>query len=110
MKFVGLVHERLVPEDGESPRIGILKNHISHTSTQTLDEWFRKAKKYVALEPPVKKHLGLLEYLIRPTYRFVNIYIINLGFLDGVKGLVYAFLSGLYEWKRLDKDRGIVWK
>lgn len=95
--------------------IGKLENSLDHYTYSTVEEYRRKLTSYSKLRAQEleKKNLkpNLFHYLIKPTYRFVNHYIIRLGFLDGKDGFIisklhaesvykrYVFLNDIYKEK-----------
>lgn len=80
--------------------VGSLKHPFIHYSHRTLDQYFRKMDRYTrwaALDiirkgKPVKWH----QFTIRPLGDFFRLYLLKLGFLDGIPGLFIALLSAYY--------------
>jgi glycosyltransferase involved in cell wall biosynthesis len=114
------VHEHIILE-GEA---GFLKNALMHENVKGIDEFMRRHEKYAAMEAReiVQRSSGLdhdqrsgsfrgswpdrrralkvkVWYRLpaRPAIRFVWMYILRRGFLDGRQGLVYCQLLASYE-------------
>ncbi len=91
------VHEKVIPPQ----RSAFLDLDIWHESYVSLAQYFSKNKKYAAAqaEQQVGQKFLLIKFFIKPAYRFVQTYFLQLGFLDGAKGLLLAFLRSWYEWR-----------
>lgn len=113
--------------------VGMLQGHFLHYSfNKGFDAWFDKHNvysRYEALESlrvlerrgtawrdcfaqdPTKRRLALKELSFRlpfrPTFRFLYMYFMRLGFLDGGAGLTYCRLLALYEYMIVLKMREI---
>jgi glycosyltransferase involved in cell wall biosynthesis len=120
-------------EDIDQSRIGILKNPYLHYSfSKGFRDWFEKHNRYSDLEAEESlRHLssgyvnwaGLLSsdatlrrrslkelsfrLPFRPLGRFIYMYILRLGFLDGIPGFLYCNLMAFYEFMILMKLREI---
>ena len=74
-----------------------LKNHMIHLAYDTIDEFIAKQKKYSKL---LNKKKNIIKALISPSWIFIKIYFIKLGFLDGWHGFVIAKIYAQYTfWK-----------
>lgn len=96
-KFTGkrLVHETL-EVNGSS---GILKHKLIHYSYKNYSDYKGKMLQYGRLKAQEdfqngKKYSKLLLW-VKPIWKFLNHYIIRLGFLDGKKGIVICHLNAL---------------
>lgn len=114
------VHEHIIL-DGEA---GFLKNAIMHENVKGIDEFMQRHEKYAAMEAKeiVNQAKGLsngrregsfrgswpdrrralktrIWYRLpaRPAIRFVWMYVLRRGFLDGRQGLIYCQLLASYE-------------
>ncbi|MBD3271803.1 MAG: glycosyltransferase [Elusimicrobia bacterium] len=79
--------------------VGRLRHVIIHHSYDSLDEYFRKFNLYTSLIAQQKFAAGKrfhLWQILRLPYEFITRYIIKLGMLDGMPGLVYAMISSWY--------------
>ena len=106
-----LVHE-LIQCDGV---VSKLKNRLDHFTYSSAEEYRNKLTSYSKLRAQELKMKELkpnfFHFKIKPAYRFINHYIIRLGFLDGKEGYVisklhaesvykrYVFLNEIYEDK-----------
>ena len=106
-------------------QIGELRGHLTHQSfNKGLGDWIRKHVRYAELEAtenirqiqlgtmdwlglfagdePVRKRRALKSlscYLpFRPTLRFLYMYVLRMGMLDGHAGLTYCRLLAIYEY------------
>lgn len=98
MKFDNAeVHEKVVPHG----KIDIFKNPIEHYSYSSVQDYWGRFKRYSAMQVKNKNvcqnHFNLLLMIIKPFYRFFKMYFLQLGILDGWRGLFLAFFSGLYD-------------
>jgi len=98
------VHAQLVAT-GEP---GALKHPMLHLMTHTLDEHIERVVRYswwgAAQAWREGRRAGLNEVLGRSAFRFFRTYVLQLGFLDGMRGLVFCMLqaTGTYlKWARL---------
>lgn len=94
------VHEQM-EVDGE---VGWLRGHLLHYNSPNFGVTLRKWNAYTTLEAdhleaaklPINA-INAFKYIVwLPLYRFLKIYFRHKGFLDGMAGLVFAVLSGLY--------------
>ncbi len=95
-----IVHETLVV-DGRSD---VLKRKLVHYSYKNYDDYKAKMIKYgqmKAQEELIKGYRpNLYHFILKPTYKFLNHYIIRLGVLDGRKGLTICYLNALSVFSR----------
>jgi hypothetical protein len=87
------VHERVLCENG----VGRLAGDLLHESQETLSRYLEKQNSYTSLQaaqiaarggpPPVAK------VVLSPLIRFCKFYLLRLGFLDGVPGLVHIAIG-----------------
>jgi glycosyltransferase involved in cell wall biosynthesis len=82
------VHEKLIFKNNVA--VTYLKGDLEHYSFYTIDEHKAKAKKYAQLGATKVKHnhklLLLMKMLFNPPVRFLRMFFIQLGFLDGYYG------------------------
>jgi len=81
-------------------KTSVLNEKLQHYSFNSYSEYKQKMVHYASLRAE-ELHLkglkpNLFHYYIKPLYRFLNHYIIRLGFLDGKKGYVISKLSAFY--------------
>lgn len=104
-----IVHETLIV-DGKTD---VLKNKLVHYSYKNYEDYKGKMIKYgqmKALEEFKKDYTpNPYHFIFRPSYKFLNHYILRLGILDGKKGLIICYLNalGVYaRYKELKRLRG----
>jgi len=92
----GLVHEKLVVA-GPTAR---LKNVFIHHPYNDIESYFDKFNKYTTLAARTLynrgKHVGLLRVLLTIPFEFGKRYFLKAGFLDGIRGLIWASFSCFY--------------
>jgi glycosyltransferase involved in cell wall biosynthesis len=95
----GFVHEQM---QVRGP-CGVCKHAILHYGTANLTQYIEKINFYSTLTATKLHHLGkritimnaLIFFVAKPAYYFILRYIVRKGFLDGVHGLIIAFLSAI---------------
>jgi glycosyltransferase involved in cell wall biosynthesis len=97
------VHES-VRVDG---RVAALGEPLLHHSYRDLADFIRRANRYSSLAAEDWARQGrsvrLADLIMRPLGRFVSMYIVRLGFLDGWRGLLLAALYANYVFLRMAK-------
>lgn len=100
-----IVHESLLVQ-GPSET---LKNKLIHYSYRNYDRYKSKMIKYGEMKAQEEfkkgKRAHWYHFLFRPSYKFLNHYILRLGFLDGKKGIIICYLNALGVWSRYKKLR-----
>ncbi|NOY60817.1 MAG: glycosyltransferase family 2 protein [Calditrichaeota bacterium] len=90
------VHEGVVLKGSR----GRLKGSLLHYTDNNLEHYlwkFNRYTSYAADELAEKQRsAGLLSILFRPLHAFVKMYVLKLGILDGVEGLMLCLLSAGY--------------
>ena len=99
----GLVHEGLDVKGA----MGKLKNPINHFSYDTIDTYFNKFNKYTTLAAQQMyangKRFSLIKLLFTLPFEFIKRYVIKLGILDGIRGLLWASFSTFYVFVKYAK-------
>lgn len=102
-----MVHEEFITDS----KITRLKEDIYHHSYITLQDYFTKFNRYTtegAIEYYKRgKKASVLQIIFNPIYKFIKMYIIRLGFLDGIEGLMIACTSAMYSMVKYFKLREI---
>ncbi len=103
-KYVGgLVHEGL-QVDG---KIGRLQNPINHYSYDTIETYFNKFNKYTSLAAEQMyqngRRFSLAFVLVTIPFEFIKRYVLKLGLLDGLRGLLWASFSAFYVFVKYAK-------
>jgi glycosyltransferase involved in cell wall biosynthesis len=90
------IHERLIVEG----RVGRLTELLMHYSYRSLDDYWRKLRRYAdwnAAEALRRGHrVSPLYMAAHPGLRFLKAYLLQGGFLDGVPGLAVCLLTAIY--------------
>lgn len=101
-----IVHETL-EVDGTS---GILKEKLIHYCYKDYQDYKGKMLKYGQLKAKEafykEKQFNYVLMVVKPLWKFINHFVIRLGFLDGKRGLTISYLNalGVYErFKELKK-------
>lgn len=92
--------------------VGYLKNPLIHYMIESFEQYLPRIVTYgfwgAAQGWRVNKKSGFVEVFLRPLWRFIRMYILQLGFLDGLHGLVFCMLQAfgtylkwaiLWEWR-----------
>jgi len=97
------VHES-VHVDGP---VGRLAGHLVHRSYRDVTDFFERAHRYstLAAEEHVRRggSARARDLVFRPLGRFLSMYVVRRGFLDGRKGLLLAGLYAYYVFMRTAK-------
>ncbi len=85
-----LVHER-INYDGKT---SLMKNRMEHYSYRSQEQYEGKLEFYASLQAKEllqqQKKVTLLHRIIKPVFRFLVLYFVRFGFLDGKKGFTLA--------------------
>lgn len=97
------VHERLLI-DGP---VGTLRHDIVHYTDPDLYHYFSKFNRYTSLAAKdllaAGKSFRLFDLLFRPPFLFLKMYILRLGFLDGIQGFILCAVSSAYVFTKYAK-------
>jgi Glycosyltransferases involved in cell wall biogenesis len=97
------VHEHLIVNGGT----GELKGDLDHYTDHDINHYFLKFNKYTTLaaEELLKKNknISMADLLIRPLVIFIKMYLLRLGFLDGLHGFILAIFSSVYVFTKYCK-------
>lgn len=97
------VHESVRVEG----RRGRLAGHLVHRSYSGVADFFERAHRYSTLAAAEQVRQGgrtrARELVLRPLARFVSMYVLQRGFLDGRNGLLLAVLYAYYVFMRTAK-------
>lgn len=85
-----------------------LKNHILHYPHPNIKNFLEEINERSALHALAnkeeEKQANIFLIIFMPLYKFINGYIINLGFLDGTPGFIIAIIMSLHSflsWSKL---------
>jgi glycosyltransferase involved in cell wall biosynthesis len=97
------VHEHLVV----TGKTGKFKNDIEHYTDPDIKHYFEKFNNYTTLaaDELVKKGKAfkVSDLIIRPAAIFIKMFIIKMGFLDGIQGFILAMFSSAYVFTKYCK-------
>lgn len=85
-----------------SGKLGFLKNPLIHNRSLTVGQLLERINNYSSLraielfEAKIKTNMFLI--IFYPLAKFFQNYILRLGFLDGVQGLIMAFMMSLHSF------------
>ena len=91
-KWQGIVHETFC----SNLPVKILKNPILHQRDITVSQFIDRINHYSNLRVKEIPIPSLLKLLFYPPAKFIQNYVIRLGFLDGLPGFILAFLMSLH--------------
>jgi len=87
------VHEKVLTQD----EVGTLRGDLLHESAETLETYLAKQARYTTLAAQQAHAAGrrarAIHLLLSPLLRFIKFYLLRLGFLDGVPGLVHILIG-----------------
>ncbi len=82
----------------------VLQSPMEHYMADTLDEYIRRIEKYsfwgASQQWKEGKQAGFNEVFGRTVWRFLRTYIFQLGFLDGMHGLVFCMLQSYGAYRK----------
>lgn len=97
------VHEHL----NVAGEVGHLNHDLNHYTDPSIEHYFAKFNIYTSLAAKELyengKRAGFNEILLRPVFLFFKMYILRLGFLDGLHGLILAVFSSVYVFTKYTK-------
>lgn len=89
------VHERVI----ETQKTGYLPQApLDHYSYKDLTDYLGKLNRYTSIEAETRRNQtrNWLFLIAKPWYRFFQVYVFGLGFLDGLAGLIVGVMSAVY--------------
>lgn len=99
------VHERVELEG----RVGRIQGDLNHHSQESLDDYFHKQNMYTSLQArgmwDAGRKSSLLKLAASPTVRFLKFYVLRLGFLDGIPGLIHIAIGCFNSFAKYAKLR-----
>ncbi len=97
------VHERLVFRGGA----GRLRNDLDHYTDDNLFHYLSKFDRYTTLGAEDLQERGrrfsISDLVVKPPFQFLKMYVLRLGFLDGLHGLTLCLLSAAYVFVKYAK-------
>jgi len=79
------------------PPVGILRGRLVHHSFRSFDQYMPKLCRYAMWGAEDERQAGrqvrAMDLLLRPLLRFIKMYVLRGGFLEGTRGLVVSYLG-----------------
>lgn len=106
------VHEKIIV-DG---KIGYLREPLIHYTYYSLDDFIKKMQIYASLSAEenfkftLSKKKIILKMTFSPFFTFFKMFILRLGFLDGLRGFILAVLYSFYSFLKYAKVWEKLWK
>lgn len=109
-----LVHDDI---DIDMKLVGKLKGRFIHYSISSYDQYFEKYLRYTAWGAEILRQKGrrasFVSLFFRPVFRFLHLYLVRGGILDGLPGLQVCMLTAFFNtfvkqarlWELNQKDR-----
>jgi glycosyltransferase involved in cell wall biosynthesis len=101
-QWEGSIHEQL--KSSEALKVKELNGHLYHFSYYSIEEHQKQAEYFTKLKAENMKASGISDNAIKSlfsgTFKFLKIYFIKLGVLDGVAGFYIAKISAEAAFKR----------
>jgi len=97
------VHEQLVLDGA----VRVLQNDLLHFTDPDLQHYFAKFNTYTSLAARDMRAAGrkfhLADIILRPAFQFLKMYVVRLGFLDGIHGFILCTASSAYVFTKYAK-------
>lgn len=101
------VHESVQVEGS----VGHLKSNLLHHTCESISEHLRTMDRYTTLAAQEvvsnKQRVAWPNLILEPTWTFLHTYILKLGFLDGLEGLMIAYMAATYTFLKYAKARNM---
>jgi glycosyltransferase involved in cell wall biosynthesis len=101
------VHEKVVCAAAPGVPVGTLAGDLLHESGEDLGRYLEKQNRYSALAARALhrrgRHAGLAVLALSPVLRFFKFYLLRLGFLDGLPGLVHISIGCMNSFMKYAK-------
>lgn len=97
------VHEKVV----SSAPARKLRGDLLHDSAESLEKYLEKQNRYTSLQAAqlmaAGRNAGVFRLLASPALRFFKFYVIRLGFLDGLPGLIHVCIGCMNSFNKYAK-------
>lgn len=101
------VHEKIVT----GQPVLRLRGDLLHDSAETLEKYLDKQNRYTTLQAELLRSTGrranITHLLVSPSLRFVKFYLVRLGFLDGIPGLVHITIGCMNTFNKYAKLKAL---
>lgn len=107
-KWIGdFVHESVTV----TGRVGHLQSSILHFTCDSISEHVKTMDRYTTLAAQEivarKQKVGIAKLITSPPWTFIKTYVFQAGFLDGVEGLILAYMAAFYTFVKYAKARNM---
>ena len=100
------VHEQYMTENG---KIGKINEKIVHYTYDTIDQFLEKLNRYTSQSAvqyeKERKKADIFKIYSKMLFRFIKMYLFQLGFMDGYEGYLLAKYSSIYTMTKYTKLR-----
>ena len=90
------LHEHLAP----TGTVGTLDGDLLHRPYDNLTDHLTRIARYGSMwserEYAAGRRAGVIDLLLRPLVRFLKMYLVRAGYLDGIAGLIASIMGGYY--------------
>ena len=97
------VHEKVIVEGTTA----VLKNPLKHFTYGSVSDFVNRMERYSTLAAKEIRqshgHAGVVSLTLKPAVTFLKMYVLRLGFLDGIRGLMLAILYSHYTFLKYAK-------
>jgi glycosyltransferase involved in cell wall biosynthesis len=97
------VHERVV----YGGPVATLDGDLLHESAESLDRYLDKQNRYTSLQASELhaqgRRAGIMRLVVSPALRFFKFYVLRLGFLDGIPGLLHISIGCMNSYLKYAK-------
>ncbi len=97
------IHEKVTI----SGKTSCIREPMLHYTYDTMADYMERLDRYTSLEAEFlftkKEGFILLKLICLPFFRFVNLYVLNQGFRDGIQGFLFSVFSGFYDFAKYSK-------
>jgi glycosyltransferase involved in cell wall biosynthesis len=101
------VHEKVV----SAAPVLRLRGDLLHDSAETLEKYLDKQNRYTSLQAESLRAAGhrasVLHLAFSPSLRFLKFYLLRLGFLDGIAGLVHITIGCMNTFNKYAKLKAL---
>ena len=107
-KWMGdFVHESVHAQGS----VGHLDANILHFTCDSLSEHVKTVERYTTLAAQElasrRVRIGWLRLIVDPPWTFIRSYFLQRGFLDGLEGLIIAYMAAFYTFLKYAKTRNM---
>jgi glycosyltransferase involved in cell wall biosynthesis len=92
-------------------RVGHLESNILHFTCESFAEHIKTMDRYTTLAAQEvvasKTPVGLRKLIFSPPWTFFRTYVLQRGFLDGVEGVILAYMAAFYTFVKYAKARNM---